>query len=279
VETATAADQAQLSEIASRLREEQQGLSALDLLNAGTAIARPSPELGSAIDVMMQRIGPLLTGARSSSEVGAALQAARALLGVAQNAGLPGALADGIAVLQGVADFAGPVIGGIPGGPAGIVAGIVLGGVALFKDQQKFSALKSALLKAPFDPTLMPTEPDANTALAALQASPLLSTNQAIAQDPQAALIIMQAALEKDADGALLPAETVAAGLLQSGSVKGLAEQFRSAEQLVLALDEYRRGLVFDAARKRLTGNVVLPLRTRTPPAFQPATFSSDAQA
>jgi hypothetical protein len=98
--------------------------------------------------------------------------------------------------------------------------------------------------------------PDDVTALAALEASPLMAA-RVPAKNAPFAIDLMQRLLEQDASGTLLPANQVAVALMQPGEPLGLAERFESAKELALAIEEFRGGMVFVEAAKRLDGSSV----------------------
>lgn len=262
---AVPATQAGLSELKDRLTEQKQALTAMVQLGKGSPVAVDAPALIGSIDTTLASIQPLLSGKPDAVAIATVVGQASETLAKAQNAGLPGLLADGIATVKGATDLLGPVIAGIPAGPVGIVAGIVLGGLQLAQNEQKFQALKAALLRQPFDPSLRPRVPDAVTALAALEASPLMNARVTNAKQPSTALALMQRLVERDAAGDLPSAGSLAFALIQPGDPLGLATQFASAAELAAAIEEYRSGLVFVEASKRLDGNVSIPETASTP--------------
>jgi hypothetical protein len=239
----------------------QEAKSNLERLAADPANAVTASDMQAVIarvDAILAKAQPILEGKASASDIGVDVRDATDVLDSLNDMGLPGVLADAIAILKGVGVVAAPAIAGIPGGPVGIAAGVVFGGLQLLQDRQKFIALKSALLKAPFDPTLIPTVPDAVTALAALQASPLMAVLAQTSVDPQTALAVMEAALQRGPDGLPLPADAAAVNILRNGRITSLPPE-TSPGQLARALDEYRGGLVFAQASKQLTGSVTVP--------------------
>jgi hypothetical protein len=255
----SAAVQSQAVAIVSQLETEQKSLTALKQVNAGTPVVADAAALLDSITTALNTVKPLLGGTTSDAAISAALASATTVLGTAQNSGLPGILADSIALLKGLAKFAAPVVGGIPAGPVGIAAGVLFGIIQLWQDQQKFNALKSALLAAPFDPTLLPTMADGLSALTALQSSPLMLAQVLQTTSTEVALTLMQAALERSTGGSLVPSMSVVAKLLAMPSLQTAFDPSTTPAVLAQAVDEYRSGIVFKAALAQLAGGVDVP--------------------
>lgn len=253
------ATQAGLAEVKDRLIDQKQALTAIAQLGKGSPASVDAPAVIDQINNTLASIQPLLEGKPDSAALATVAKNASETLASVENAALPGILADGIATLKGASDLLGPVLAGIPGGPVGIIGGIVLGGLQLFDNEQKFQAMKAALLRQPFDPTLRSRVPDAVTALAALEASPLLSSRLANAKDPRVAMDVMTRLLQRDATGELPASSKLAFALFQPDDPLGLAEHFASATELAAAIEEYRSGMVFAEASKKLDGSVMVP--------------------
>jgi hypothetical protein len=254
---ALAVAQDSLRQLVADLSTERQGLTVLGRIDTGNQRPVDASALIAAVDNGLQTLRPFLDGNPRSTDVAAAVTRARDLLQTTRDAGLPGLVADSLAVLRGVAEATLPVVTSIPGGPVSIAAGILLGGLKLYQNSKAFDALKSALLIAPYDPDLLPTVPDANNALAALQAAPLLAARAGpLANSLPFAGAVMQAALRRDPAGALVPSDLVAAALLHSGPGQdfGLAGLFASPDELAEAIEAYRGSLIFNRARQRLKG-------------------------
>jgi hypothetical protein len=197
------------------------------------------------LDKWLTTAEDLAKGQADPATIATALQSGDALLGTVQNVGLPGALADVLALLRRAGSVAVPAVAGIPAGPVGIVLGVLSGLSSLAADQTKLNATKAALLNAPFDPGAPPAMPTRDMAGTLVEGTPF-----ATATDDQA-LTIMQAALEQR-DGQLVPADEVATTLLANALVAPLMQQFATPALRAAAIETLRGQALFQQARSLL---------------------------
>ncbi|MBK1660410.1 hypothetical protein [Paracraurococcus ruber] len=256
--------QEKLRQVRDRLATVRQVAEVAAKLGLGTEIIAGADKAIQTADGLLGALDPLLSGSPDPAAIGGVLQKTEEALGGLENAGLPGVLADAIAAIRGTAGIAAPIIAGIPGGPIGIVGGIVMAGVRLAQDRQKFEALKAAVLRKPFDPVLLPPAVDGVAAAAALAVSPQMTAILG-ANGAAAATELMRLVTRRDQGGGPAPLgdladQLMATGLdLGGGMVVPLADHVASAAELLRALEEYRSGLVFQAAKAQLDGTVELP--------------------
>ena len=187
----------------------------------------------------------LAKGPADATAIATAVQGGSALLEKVQNAGLPGALADVIAVLRRVGIVAAPAIVGIPAGPVGIVLGVLSGLIALASDQQKLNAAKAALLNTPFDPGTPPAVPTRDMAAVAVEGTAFAGAS------PDQALAIMQAALERRGSQPV-SADEIATALLANALTEPLLQQFATPALRAHAIEELRGDALFRQARDLL---------------------------
>ena len=256
--------QARLREIRDKLGSVRQVAAAAAGLGVGGDLLSGADKTVAAADGLVAAIEPLLTGNPDPAALASVLKTAEDAISPLENAGLPGALADAIAVLRGTLSVAGPIVAGIPGGPIGIAGGIVLAGVKLAQNAQQFEALKTALLNKPFDPALMPAiVVDGNAATAALEMSPHLKALFA-GSPPVVATALMREVLRRTPAGVPVPASEIAEqlvrdGLDAEGQVIQVRDRVASAGELAQAMEEYRSSIVYRAAREQLSGTVDVP--------------------
>ncbi|MBV9251887.1 MAG: hypothetical protein JO227_21930, partial [Acetobacteraceae bacterium] len=201
---------------------------------------------------------PLLSGGADLPGVTAAISQAEPLLEKLNGAGLPGLFGEAIAAIGPASKLLGPALAGIPAGPIGIIGGLVMGGLDMLKDQQKFEAWKSALLAKPFDRSLLPPVVDGNLAQLVLQLSPMMGQRLAGAA-PDLATNLLRSALEMQANGDPKSTADVAAELWASEDMADLRGRFASTAELARALEEYRGSSIFLQASKSLAGKINIP--------------------
>lgn len=256
--------QGKLREFRDRLSLVRQVASVASGLGVGTEILSGADTAMQTVDRLVGSIDPLLSGNPDPKAMSTVITSVGAALGPLENAGLPGAFADAIATLRGTLDAAGPIVAGIPGGPVGIVGGIVLAGVKLAQNAQQFEALKTALLRKPFDPALMSgISVDGNAATVALEMSPHIKAVLG-GSPPVVATTLMREVLRRTPQGAPVPAADLAAELLANGlnaegQVITLVDRVASVDELTAAIEEYRTSVVYGAARARLDGSIEVP--------------------
>ena len=235
-----------LATLREKLEAEKTAIAALGAIDKGAALPTPPDATLAELNQFLAAADTLTKGPSDAAAIATSVQTGTALLEKVQNAGLPGSLADVIAVLQRVGTVAAPAVAGIPAGPVGIVLGVLSGLIALAGDQQKLNAAKAALLNVPFDPGTPPTAPTRDMATIAVEGTAFASAS------PDQALAIMQAALTRR-DGQLLPADEVATVLLGNPQTAPLLQQFATPAMRAQAIDQLRSGALFRQARALLT--------------------------
>jgi hypothetical protein len=255
-----AAGQSKLEAIKGDLQTATQVIGALGSLGVGSGILADAGALTKTAGGLLDAIDPLLSGSPSVASIGDVVDKAQTALSGLDNAGLPGVLGDAIAGISGTLGALTPIISGISGGPAGIVFGIVMSGIKLLQQKEKFDAWKAALLRTPMNRALMPATVDGTVALAALDpaVSPLMAARLG-SVPPAFATELMRAMLRTGPSGDPLPAETLAAELFAPGQELGLHDKFKDEKELAEAITEYRSGIVFVNARSQLQGNIDIP--------------------
>lgn len=255
------ADQSSLREIRDKVEDARQIFAAIAALNSGSEVLDGADKLAAQAVGLLSMIEPLLTGAPDPVKIAEVTDQASRTLADLDSAGLPGIFGDVIAAMGSIGGVAAPIISGAAGGPAGLVAGVVLGGVKLLQDHEKFVAWQAALLNQPFSRDLLPQAVDGTAAVLALQMSPLMSTRLSPGPNPdmKTATDLMRALLECDANGVPLAAADLAAKLLTPGNAPDLSGKFASAQELSEAIEEYRGSVVFGRASARFAGTVDIP--------------------
>jgi hypothetical protein len=252
--------QSGLQTVKDGLQTATQVIGALGSLGVGTGILANAGALTKTAGGLLDAIDPLLSGSPSVANIGEVMGKAQTALDGLDNAGLPGVLGDAIAGISGTLGALAPIVSGISGGPAGIVFGIVMSGIKLLQQKEKFDAWKAALLRTPMNRALMPATVDGTVALAALDptVSPLMSARLGTVP-PAFATELMRAMLRTGPSGDPLPAATLATELFAPGQELGLHDKFKDEKELAEAITEYRGGIVFVNARAQLQGNIDIP--------------------
>jgi hypothetical protein len=255
-----AAAQSGLQTVKDGLQTASQVIGALGSLGIGTGILADAGALTKTAGGLLDAIDPLLSGSPDPAKIGQVMEKAQATLGELDNAGLPGVLGDALAGIGGTLGALSPIISGISGGPAGIVFGIVMSGIKLLQQKEKFDAWKAALLRTPMNRALMPAAVDGTVALAALEPTiaPLMAARLGTVSQGFATEL-MRAMLRTGPSGDPLPAATLAAELFAPGQELGLHDKFKDEKELAEAIDEYRSGIVFVNARSQLPANIAIP--------------------
>ncbi|PWS38884.1 hypothetical protein DFH01_06455 [Falsiroseomonas bella] len=173
------------------LRDAQTKLQALrsliavaGTLGVGTGAVAGADRALQRVDGLLTRITPVIGGQANAETVGKLAEEAGAALRDLGDLGPVGnAVADAMATVGRVAQQSAPIasmLGGIFGGgavagPAGLVAAVVVGGLQLVKEKEKFDRWKAAMLDTPLDLGLLPQVVDGGLATAALLRAPLLA--------------------------------------------------------------------------------------------------------
>jgi hypothetical protein len=252
--------QSGLQTVKDGLQTATQVIGALGSLGVGTGILADAGALTKTAGGLLDAIDPLLSGSPDVGKIGEVMGKAQTALDGLDNAGLPGVLGDAIAGISGTLGALSPIISGISGGPAGIVFGIVMSGIKLLQQKEKFDAWKAALLRTPMNRALMPATVDGTTALAALDPTiaPLMAARLGTVP-PAFATELMRAMLRTGPSGDPLPAATLAAELFAPGQELGLHDKFKDEKELAEAIAEYRSGIVFVNAQSQLQGSIDIP--------------------
>ena len=244
-DTSTTPATAKLRDLLIKLGAQKADIQALQAVSGGPAIPAIPEAILAELNKWLTTAQGLAKGQTDPATIATALQSGDALLGTVQNAGLPGALADVLALLRLAGSVAVPAIAGIPAGPIGIVFGVLSGLSSLAADQKKLDAAKAALLNAPFDPGTPPPMPTRDIVGTLVEGTPF-----ATATDDQA-LTIIQAALEQH-DGQPGPADEVATKLLANPLVASLMQQFATPALRAAAIEALRGQVLFKQARELL---------------------------
>jgi hypothetical protein len=259
--------QAGLREVREKLRTAQQIVRIVGAASSGSTVVEGGAKVIDEAEKMLGIIEPLLSGRPALNEIGDVATKAGASLAELQKVGLPGIFGDAIATVGAVASTLGTgistatALGGILGGPAGIVGAIVFSGLRLYQDKQKFDDWEAAVLQRPFDRNLMPTSDFENAGLLALEYSPLMRARLAAGAaqvDAALAAAVLRAAVQVSASGAPLPAVELAKTLRTRGNDPDLCALFATDQELAEAIEEYRQSVVFNRAKDNLPTTIDL---------------------
>jgi hypothetical protein len=211
------------------------------------------------VDGLLTRIAPVVGGQVSAETIGKlAEEAGTALRELGDLGPVGNAVTDAMATVGRVAAQSTPIAnvltgmlgGGAVAGPAGLVAAVVVGGLQLVKEKEKFDRWKAAMLDTPLDLGLLPPTVDAGLAAAALRRAPLLSEKLG-AVEPATALALWEA-LGTAAGRSPAPARQVAAAVLADaspGPTALLRERFAgNPEALTDAIEDFRTAMTGAAA-------------------------------
>jgi hypothetical protein len=255
------------------LRDAQGKLQALRSLIAvagslgvGTGAVAGADRALARVDGLLTRIGPVIGGQANAETVGRlAEEAGSALRDLGDLGPVGNAVADAMATVGRVAQQSAPIaniLGGVFGGaavagPAGLVAAVVVGGLQLVKEKEKFDRWKAAMLDTPLDLGLLPQVVDGGLATAAMLRAPLLAQRLAPAGvlEPAVALAVWEAV--GFAPGrAPVPARELATRILADHPGAGAEELRRhfagNAEALADAIEDYRAAMTGAAALQGL---------------------------
>lgn len=251
-------DNSRLRDIQGDLQVTRQLMGALKGLGVGSDLFAGAESLAGNADQVLGTIEQVLQGSSDAPPAAKVVDAASQLLGQLGDVGVPGVLGGAVSVLGPVMKVAGPALAGLAGGPVGLVAGLVTGGLQVISDQQKFNAWKAALLAKPFDRSLLPPTVDGNMALLARELAPLMSKRLEGAA-PDVATELLRACITPAADGNPKSSSDLAHDLLTGADPLGLKNLFGSETELSEALEEYRTSAIFVRARDELSGQIAIP--------------------
>ncbi|HEV7263944.1 MAG TPA: hypothetical protein VGN83_03370 [Falsiroseomonas sp.] len=252
------------------LRDAQGKLQALrgliavaGTLGVGTGAVAGADRALARVDGLLTRIGPVVGGGANVETIGKLAEEAGSALRELGDLGPVGnAVTDAMATVGRVAAQSQPIAsvltgmlgGGAVAGPAGLVAAVVVGGLQLVKEKEKFDRWKAAMLDTPLDLGLLPTTVDAGLATAALRRAPLLSEKLGAAE-PAIALAVWEAVGTR-AGQIPAPAREVAEAVLAGGGGEGgaaLRAQFAgNPEVLADAIEDLRAAMTGVAALQGL---------------------------
>jgi hypothetical protein len=250
-----------------RLRDAQGKLQSLrgliavaGSLGVGTGAVAGADRALSRVDGLLGRIAPVVGGQADLATIGGlAEEAANVLRDLGDLGPVGHAVADAMATVGRIAGQSGPIgslLGSLMGGsalagPAGLVAGVVVGGLQLVKDKEKFDRWKAAMLDTPLDLGLLPATIDANLAGAALLRAPMLARLAAGgAVEPALALAVWEAVSPpgQPPEPARSAADRILAGAAGLGA-EALRTAFAgNAEALADAVEDLRAAMTGAAA-------------------------------
>jgi hypothetical protein len=236
-------------------------IAVVGTLGVGTgAVAGADRALGR-VDGLLDRIAPVLGGQADAATLGRlAEEAGGALRDLGDLGPVGNAVADAMATVGRIAGESGPIagmLGGLMGGgaiagPAGLVAAVVVGGLRLVKDREKFDRWKAAMLDTPLDLGLLPASIDANLAAAALLRAPMLARlASGGAVEPALALAVWEVAgtsTGRAPDPARAVADRILGGLPGMGAEALRGAFAANAEAMADAIEDLRSAMTGAAA-------------------------------
>lgn len=235
-------------------------------LGVGTGAVAGADRALARVDGLLGRIAPVLGGQANAETIGQlAQEAAGALRDLGDLGPVGNAVSDAMATVGRVAAQSSPIAnalggmlgGGAVAGPAGLVAAVVVGGLQLVKEKEKFDRWKAAMLDTPLDLGLLPAVVDAGLAAAALRRAPLLAERLAPngAVEPALALAVWEA-VGTAAGRVPAPAREVAVAVLGGAAGEGAAalrQHFAgNPEALADAIEDLRAAMTGAAALQGL---------------------------
>jgi hypothetical protein len=258
--------------IQSRLREAQGQLQSLrglisvvGTLGVGTGALAGADRALARVDGLLDRIAPVVGGQADIGSIGRLAEEASTTIRELGDLGPVGtAVADAMATVGRVASDSLPIAGllgrlvgsgGIAGagalaGPAGLVAAVVVGGIGLVRDREKFDRWKAAMLDTPLDLGLLPPVVDASLAAAALLRSPPLAalTRQG-AVEPALALSVWEAVQGTPPEPAASLAVRILQGVVAGPGAQALRDNFAGhPDALADAIEDFRAAMTGAAA-------------------------------
>jgi hypothetical protein len=257
---------ATLREVQGRLQGLRPLIAIAGSLGVGTGAVAGADRALERVDGLLTRIGPVIGGQASVETVGRLAEDAVAALRDLGDLGPVGhAVTDAMATVSRAAAQSGPIgtaLGGLLGGgavagPAGLVAAVVVGGLQLVREKEKFDRWKAAMLDTPLDLGLLPQVVDAGLAAAALLRAPLLAGRLAPngTVEPALAAAIWQA-VGFAGGQAPAPARDIATRILggaEGAGAAALRDLFAgNAEALADAIEDLRAAMTGAAALQGL---------------------------
>jgi hypothetical protein len=255
------------------LRDVQGKLQALrglvavaSTLGVGTGAVAGADRALARVDGLLGRITPVLGGQANAETIGKlAEEAAGALRDLGDLGPVGNAVSDAMATVGRVAAQSTPIAnvlgtvfgGGAVAGPAGLVAAVVVGGLQLVKEKEKFDRWKAAMLDTPLDLGLLPQVVDAGLAAAALRRAPQLAEKLAPngTVEPALALSVWET-VGTAAGRTPAPAREVAVAVLAGAEGEGAAAlrlHFgNNPEALADAIEDLRAAMTGAAALQGL---------------------------
>ncbi|SFK54696.1 hypothetical protein [Falsiroseomonas stagni] len=247
----------------SRLREVQGHLqslravvSAVGTLGVGSGALAGADRALARVDGLLDRIAPVLGGRADAESLGRLAEEAGTVLREVGDLGPVGtAVADAMATVGRAAaestKLAG-MLGGLMGGagPAGLVAAVVVGGIGLVRDRERFARWKAAMLDTPLDLGLLPPVVDAGLAAAALlRCPPMAPLARQGAVEPALALAVWEAVAGTPPEAPDALAARILAGGVGGDGAAALRAAFEGhAEALADAIEDLRAAMTGAAA-------------------------------
>ena len=246
-----------------KLQALRQLISVAGSFGAGTGAVAGADRALARVDGLLTKIGPVISGGASVESVGAlAEEAGNALRDLGNLGPVGNAVSDAMATVGRVAQQSSPIAsvltgilgGGALAGPAGLVAAVVVGGLQLVREKEKFDRWKAAMLDTPLDLGLLPATVDGGLAAAALQRAPLLAGKLG-AVDPAMALALWEAVGSSPAR--MVPAREAAQAVLGGSAAGDGAARLRDAfagnpDALADAIEDFRTAMTGAAALQGL---------------------------
>jgi hypothetical protein len=235
-------------------------------LGVGTGAVAGADRALARVDGLLGRITPVLGGQANAETIGRlAEEAAGALKDLGDLGPVGNAVSDAMATVGRVAAQSTPIAnvlgtvfgGGAVAGPAGLVAAVVVGGLQLVREKEKFDRWKAAMLDTPLDLGLLPQVVDAGLAAAALRRAPQLAEKLAPngTVEPALALSVWET-VGTAAGRTPAPAREVAVAVLAGAEGEGAAAlrlHFgNNPEALADAIEDLRAAMTGAAALQGL---------------------------
>ncbi|MGG5810184.1 hypothetical protein [Falsiroseomonas sp. CW058] len=264
-----------------RLQSLRSLIAVAGSLGVGTGAVAGADRALERVDGLLARIAPVLGGQANAETMGRlAEEAGTAIRDLGALGPVGTAVADAMATIGRVAAGSAPIAGALGGlfgggavaGPAGLVAAVVVGGLQLVKEKERFDRWKAAMLDTPLDLGLLPPVMESGLAAAALLRAPLLAGRLAPGGtvEPALALGVWDVA-GAPAGQVPAPARDVAARILAGAEGEGAAALRAAfagnAEALADAIEDLRAAMTGAAALHGLglPGITVAGVQVSTP--------------
>ncbi len=252
--------QDRLRDAQGRLQSLRALLAAAGTLGVGSGALAGADRALARVDGLLGRIAPVIGGQADAATLGRLAEEAGAALQDLGDLGPVGdAVADAMATVGRVAADSAPIAGALGGlmggagalaGPAGLVAAVVVGGIGLVRDRERFERWKAAMLDTPLDLGLLPPVVDANLAAAALLRSPPLAplTRQGTVE-PALALSVWEVVGGTPPAAAADLAARLLAGGVEGPGATALRQAFAGhPDALADAIEDFRAAMTGAAA-------------------------------